>query len=241
VHIRVTFDPAFVDNTFGTGSIGWPARRGHSFDPDLVKSDHTELKLLDGNGDVAMHFKVDYVSVDSSKPCGYGTLGVTGGDGAMFVGDPSDILAVTTSLDRNLNGCGYCLTEDSPLTNEGYAPNASAPNWDFRMVYEIWIDADAFGSAGFGEGLIEFVHASPAKASNDTVEVESQPCPPDWDVPYCPPHLVGEGKNCGSSPPGAGGGGGVGGAGGSAGGGTGGCPPGTVPDLESEGKFCVPA
>ena len=38
VHLRLTFNPDFVDNTYGTGSIGWPAKRGHRF-KDLTGSD----------------------------------------------------------------------------------------------------------------------------------------------------------------------------------------------------------
>jgi hypothetical protein len=239
VHIRVTFDPAFVDNSYGQGSIGWSPVRGHWYS-DLVGSDHVELQLNDGNGDLAMHFTVDYISADASKPCGYGTLGVSGGEGGMIVGSSDDILAVATSLDRNLNGCGYCLTQDSPATDDDYTPNPMYPNWDYRMVYEIWIDADAFGTAGFSEALIEFVHASPAKTEEETIEVGEAPCPPTWDTPYCPPHLIDEGAACGTSPPGSGGSSGSGGAVGAGGGATM-CPPGTVPDIETEGATCVPA
>jgi hypothetical protein len=210
-----------------------------------------ELKLLDGAGDLAMHFRLDYIHADPSRPCGYGTLGVEGGDGAMYLGDPDDILAVSSSLDRNLNGCGYCLTEDSPATDVYYTTNPDYPDWDYRMVYEVWIDAAAFGDAGYGGAVIESVHASPSKTPDDTLIVQPEPCPPDWDVPYCPPHLLDEGASCGGDPPGTGGSGGTG-TGGSGGTGTGGsptgtggstntaCPPGTVPDLESEGAFCVP-
>jgi hypothetical protein len=112
------------------------------------------------------------------------------------------VLAVATSLDRNLNGCGYCETQDSPATDESYAPNDTTPQWDYRMVYEVWIDADAFGDAGFGGLDIEYVHASPAKGSGDTVIVDPGPCPPEWDEPYCPPHLIDEGGNCGTTPDG---------------------------------------
>jgi hypothetical protein len=204
----------------------------------------------DGAGTKVMDFNVDYISADPSKPCGYGTLGVSGGDGGMLLGDPSHILAASTSLDRNLNGCGYCsYTVDSPATDDSYTPNPATPNWDYRVVYEVWIDPAAFGPAGFGSALVEFVHASPAKADSDTVYVKSGPCPPDWDVPYCPPHLIGEGTACGGGPPGNGGATGAGGTvgaggasyGGAGGGYTGQCPPGYVPDIQSEGRFCVPA
>ena len=129
VHIRVTFDPSFTDNTFGDGSCcGWPEKRGHTFDPDLSKSDHTELLLTNGDSDTVMHFKVDLVSPDPAADCAFATQGVTGGDGTVLVGSAEDVLAAATSLDRNINGCGYCentacapsgdCTVDSPPTDE---------------------------------------------------------------------------------------------------------------------------
>jgi hypothetical protein len=228
IHLRVTFDPAFVDNTYGANACcGWPGtsgtggtsstaatggvggttgmpgkmgmtpgmmkagKSGHTFD-DLVGSDHVELLLTDGTGATVMDFKVDYITADSSSSCGYHTLGVSGGEGKMIKGDASAVLKTATSLDRNLNGCGHCLTTDSPATDEKYTPNSSAPDWDYRVVYEVWLDFDAFGSAGFGQAYITSVHASPSKLANNTVEVTATPCPPDWDTPggSCPPNYT---------------------------------------------------
>jgi hypothetical protein len=242
VHIRVTFNPDFVDNSYGATAIGWgetaaplpapgmappamgmakppKAKGGHTF-KDLVGSDHVELKVMNGAGALALQFKLDYISADASSACGYHALGVTGGEGKMTVGSASAIVAVSTSLDRNLNGCGYCYTVDSPATDENYTPNPATPKWDYRVVYDVWLDPTAFGPSGFGEAIVESVHASPSKLSTNTVEVVRKPCPPDWDVPYCPP-----GASC---------------TGTSTGGAYGQCPPGFVPDLASEGKFCVP-
>lgn len=235
IHVRVTFNPDFVDNSYGATAIGWgaapapaapvdgkppkaPRAKGHAF-KDLVGSDHVEVKLTDGSGALKLHFKVDYVSEDATSSCGYRTLGVTGGEGKMLVGTPDAVLAVATSLDRNLNGCGLCYTVDSPATDASYSPSPAAPKWDYRVVYEVWLDPAAFGPAGFGEAVVESVHASPSKLASNTVEVARKPCPPDWDVPYCPP-----GASCNAG----------------TGGGSGQCPPGFVPDLVSEGKFCVP-
>jgi hypothetical protein len=282
VHIRITFDPSFTDNTYGAGSCcGWPPRRGHSFDPDLAKSDHTELQITDAQGNVVMNFKLDYITAEASSPCGFGTLGVAGGDGSMISGNAAHILAVATSLDRNINGCGYCknaacapsgdCTIDSPPTDANFTPNPATPNWDYRNVYEVWIDIAAFNGLGFGQAFITYTHASPSKSA-DTIQVDSTPCPPQWDKPYCPPSVVQEGGNCFGS-------GGTSGTGGSAGstgsGGTGGtgnpcppnqqtyvtsegrqictpipfagypnrapCPQGYVLDIATEGQFCIPA
>ena len=236
IHIRITFNPDFVDNTYGNNAVGWgdademepppemkepdgmkapkPKKSGHTF-KDLVGSDHVEVMFDNAAGNLTLQIKIDYVSEDSSSPCGYGSRGVTGGDGKVIVGDASDVVAVATSLDRNLNGCGYCLTESSPDTDDTYAIVAEQPNWDYRVVYELWVDASVLGDAGFGDARVESVHASPSKLDSHSVEVESKPCPPDWDTPYCVD------GNCGDKIEGP-------------------CPPGYVPDLASEGRYCVP-
>ncbi len=218
VHLRVTFDPHFVDNTYGSNACcGWtPAttstgsggtagampgkgmmpgktKGGHTFD-DLVGSDHVELLLTNGTGATIMEFDLDYITASTTVgTCGYTALGVSGGEGKMITGNASAILASTTSLNRNLNGCGYCYTTDSPATDENFTPNAATPNWDYRVVYEVWVALDAFGSAGFGQAYMESVHASPSKLASNTVEVTATPCPPTWDTPYCPPSAQGQG------------------------------------------------
>ncbi|HMI88790.1 MAG TPA: hypothetical protein VK550_32145 [Polyangiaceae bacterium] len=231
VHLRITFDPGFVDNSYGANAVGWnagavadggkmppkPGKGGHTF-KDLVGSDHVELKLFDSAGQLALHFKVDYISEDPSRTCGYGTLGVTGGEGKMMVGNAASVLAVATSLDRDLNGCGYCYTLDSPATDASYTPNPATPRWDYRVVYEIWVDAAAYGAAGPGDTLLENVHASPSKAGSNTVSVERRRCPPTW--PECKPDIITEGLNCGDAGSG--------------------CPPGTIEYIISEGRTCVP-
>jgi hypothetical protein len=139
----------------------------------------------------------------------------------MLVGDSKYILGSTSSLDRNLNGCGYCksaacggdCTSLSPATDAKWTPNSGAPNWDYRVVYEVWVDAAAFGTAGFGGASISFVHASPSKASSNTVIVVPRPCDgcPDGTtlgetglecVPKCP---VGGGGTGGTTGGGTGG------------------------------------
>jgi len=99
----------------------------------------------------------------------------------MILGAASAITKAMSSLDRNLNERGYkTFVVDSPATSATYAPPASAPNWDFRVVYEAWIDNGAFGAAGYGDVKLTFVHASPSKASSNTLSVVPGPCPPDW-------------------------------------------------------------
>jgi hypothetical protein len=179
---RITFDPSFVDNTYGVNQIGWVVK-GHTF-KDLVGSDHVELSLFDGTPTLVSMFDLDYITANATSSCLYGALGVSGGEGKMLVGDAKYILGSTTSLNRNLNGCGYCkssacggdCTIDSPATDAKYTPNPAAPNWDFRVVYEVWVDAAVFGGKGFAGASISFVHASPSKASTNTVTVVPRPC-----------------------------------------------------------------
>jgi hypothetical protein len=215
IHLRLTFDPSFVDNTYGDNSVGWhvpmvgangklrgPSKGGHSFQ-DLVESDHAEMILQDAAGKNVMQFKLDYLSADPSKPSGYGCLGVLGGEGAMILGDAADVVRWSSSEDRNLNERGYAsYTSVSPATDSDYTPNPDTPEWDYRVVYEAWIDIDAFGAAGFGGATIEYVHASPSKADGNTVEVKPGDCPcndPDGchDNPPPPPPK----DSCGSNDP----------------------------------------
>lgn len=212
-HIRVTFDPAFVDNTFGANGIGWNPNRPHTFESDLTKSDHVELLLTDGTGATVMQLGEDYisslsatttkpgpgkgtggatsVSTTPAKACDYGTLGVRGGDGFMTTGSADNVLAAATSAARNVS-CGYCqsaacsadgtsagdCTVNSPKTDALYTPNPLTPNWNYDVVYEVWIDLAAFGSAGFGQAYLDFVHASPSKDGSNTLYVSPSPCPP---------------------------------------------------------------
>ncbi len=233
VRLRLTFDPAFVDNTYGAYAIGWdqrkgpagamggklpppppgaapvpppgaapppanmpkppkgpgPGMKGHTW-KDLVGSDHAEFVVTNAADELALQFKLDYVSVDPSAPSGYASLGVLGGDGRMIKGDSKAIVRWTTSIDRNLNERGYAdYVEDSPETDGDYTSNAATPNWDYRVVYEVWIDNAAFGSIGFGDARIEHVHASPSKAPSDTIIVTEDECPCQRD------------GGCGTPPP----------------------------------------
>jgi hypothetical protein len=231
VHLRLTFHPWFVDNTYGVNAIGWrpvveaapmipmdgmimpmdgmmakmpkAPKGGHTF-KDLVGSDHAEIILEDANGAIVMRFKLDYLSIDANSPSGYGALGVLGGEGKVLIGNPAHVVRWSTSEDRNLNERGYAsYIVDSPATDADYTPNSDTPEWDYRVVYEAWIDLEAFGAAGFGDATIEYVHASPAKSSSNTIEVEPGKCPPCQDPDGChdDPPPPPPGKVCGADDP----------------------------------------
>ncbi|HET8932225.1 MAG TPA: hypothetical protein VFN67_02240 [Polyangiales bacterium] len=219
IHARLTLNPDFADNTYGASSIGWGNRKGpggkamampkgmgpmgmgaHTF-KDLLESDHAEFKLTDKAGKLVLHFKEDYFSQDKSRPSGYGTLGVSGGDGKLLGGNASDLVAFSTSLERNFNACGLDqFTIDSPATDKLYTPVAGAEAWDYRVVYDVWVRAEAFGAAGFGKATVDFVHASPSKAEGGpSSTVEEGPCPPDWRR-YCTVPGGCEIDTCGDQP-----------------------------------------
>ncbi len=102
VRLRLTFDPAFVDNTYGANAIGWDQRKapgapmagamppapppgaapppdklpkmpkggpggmkGHTW-KDLVGSDHAEFVVTNEAKELALQFKLDYISVGPS-------------------------------------------------------------------------------------------------------------------------------------------------------------------------------
>ena len=183
IYIRLAMDPAFVDNTYGANAIGWEDSKkgGHEF-KDLVGSDHEELMLYDKAGALKAHFKMDYISEKESSD-GYRSMGVTGGDGEMFVGDPSAMVAFTTSMDRNFNEHGYSqYTVDSPPTDAKYTKSTEAPNWEYLVIYEAWVASAQFGDAGFGKAVVEYIHASPSKSADNTIEVVEGDCPDSsWD------------------------------------------------------------
>jgi hypothetical protein len=177
IYIRIIFDPTFADNTYGANTVGWS--RAHTF-RDLVGSDHATVTVLDTTGNVALQFDLDYITADASAPCGYKCLGVDGGEGRMITGPRSAILGYMSSIDRNINERGYCsFIVDSPATDAMCTPNPAAPNWDFRVVYEVWLDAAYFAAPmpAFGSSHMSFVHASPSKASTNTVTTKPETCP----------------------------------------------------------------
>lgn len=178
LYVRLTLAPWFCDNTYGTNAIGWD-QHAHKF-MDLVGSDHAEIHLKDPSDATVFHFKTDYLSQDDTAPSGFRCLGVWGGEGEMIAGDESAILAANSSISRNLNERGYAeYTVDSPATDEMYTANAETPDWDYRVVYEVWIALDGFTDLPV-QACIEFIHASPSKAEDNTVDVVPDECPPGW-------------------------------------------------------------
>ena len=208
-HVTLIFNPTFTDNTYGIGSIGWKANRPHTF-KDLLRSDHTIIMMRAGGADM-LGMKLDYLNEDETAPSGYSSAGVLGGDGGMVLGDASMVLDATSSLDRNLNERGYTtFLDNSPETDAAYSTNPNAPGWDYRVVYEAWVDNAAFAGADLDAPRMDFVHSSPAKGA-DTLDVHEDECPPNWNCTNpegCEPGTTGPGGGPGTPSTGGGGTGG---------------------------------
>jgi len=165
VHVVLRFNPGFVDNTYGVNSS---SGYDHTF-RDLVGSDKAEVGFLNGDGDEVLLARFDYISEADEAPTGYDCLGAADGDGRIIEGNEEDVVAATSSLDRNLNELECVFLEDSPTSEE-------CPDWEFRVIYEMWIAADAFGDAGFLTASMTEVHASPSRTTN-SIPVVPGPCP----------------------------------------------------------------
>ena len=154
IKIVYTQSPDIVDNTYGANSVGY----GKLIDfKSRLSSDKAEFSVTNGDGAEVLHFTVDYLGVSGAYPSGYGTLGVSGGDGNMQTGDASAIVYVTTSLTQNLNQSPayYGVTVDSPPEPD--------PNWDYYNSYTVVLDGNAFGPSGLGLVDVVELHNSPEK------------------------------------------------------------------------------
>lgn len=180
IYVKLVFAPWFADNTYGANAVDWP--EGHEFD-ELVGSDRANLVMTNAAGEVVLDFDLDYIEDDEDAPSGFRSQGVWEKNGEMHVGDPDAVLAANSSLSRNLNERGHDqYLEDSPATDDAYTPNPAAPDWDFRVVYEVWVDASLFEGEGgpFAEVCVMSIHASPSKADDNEVDVVPDECPPGW-------------------------------------------------------------
>lgn len=173
VDVEAVFSPYFVDNTYGTGSVGWNPNRPHTF-RDLHVSDHVELAVTNGDGDTVWKGRLDLLSQTDKVSSGYACLGPFGGDGRIDIGSAEDVLSFGSSLDDNINYYGYQLLENSPPTDSVYTMNSKYPYWQYYVSYRLTLDKSIFGLSGYGEVRMTSVHASPGKDGNETVMVSDQ-------------------------------------------------------------------
>lgn len=177
VYMVLAIDKGFVDNTYGTGAVGWPS--GHTFS-QLVGSDRARFYGYNTAGATVLNIDVDYISASSGTPSGYASLGAAG-TGATSVQEWG------TSLAYSLNYTGYCtggncgagaadLRVNSPATDLSYTPNPTYPDWIFDVIYEIKINKSLF-TGGFDSIEIPYIHASPSKLGTNEIPVIPGPCP----------------------------------------------------------------
>ncbi|MCL4835099.1 MAG: MSCRAMM family adhesin SdrC [Caldilineaceae bacterium] len=189
VYMVLAIDKDFVDNTYGTNAIGWSG--GHTFG-NLTGSDRAFFKAYDANDALKLDFEIDFISSGGTGSSGYASLGL-GGDGGLNVNNSglsstNIVQASASSLEYSLNQ--YCtggtggncsasgnLFTNSPGTDSFYTPNPTYPNWIYDTIYEVKINAAAFGAAGFGSIDVPQIHASPSKTGNNTVVAEPGVCP----------------------------------------------------------------
>ncbi|GEO08609.1 hypothetical protein SAE01_11050 [Segetibacter aerophilus] len=174
VTIRTTLAKTFVDNSYGTGVVGWPGDN-HKFN-HLVTSDMLQLALLSRSGAKVLEFKIDYFSLNSNNPLypnHYGTTGVTSNDGEMLAGNAGEILKVKTSISENFKNYWHSnddniLTVNSPNANGSYAiTNSKYAGWDFDVWYEVTV-ANLSSFEGSVIPVISGLHASPSKTGKDS-------------------------------------------------------------------------
>jgi len=174
------------DNTYGTGAVGWPASKIHTFG-NLTGSDKLQFKFYDKAGNVVSDFYVDTISAatgtlagtgspwSAAYPAGYGTLGPFGGDGSWLAGNKGYLKYYSTSITESLNKplnvpFKATLTVNSPTTDLNHDGIAEvdltkAPGgWNPINDYTVIIDAAAFAAGGgFGKLEIPDQHNSPNK------------------------------------------------------------------------------
>ncbi len=168
LQVRLTLDPNFVDNTYGANSSDYWKKgslKQHTFQ-DLYKSDRAEFLLYDGQNQNVIDLFLDYIEADGTSH------GVTGGDGSVAIGQASWVLSYDTSMAANLRSYPG-MTTDSPAPGD-----PSYPNWDFTVWYEVEILKSAFDPAGYGGVTIPYIHASPSKVGQNSVNVTPGPCIP---------------------------------------------------------------
>jgi len=149
-------DTHHTDNTYGNNSSwdwGW---WGHQFS-SLAGSEAAEFQILDKNGNNCLDFVVDYVSQNSQCKSGWGTKGVSGGNGYVIKGDGSKVLNCDTSISHNINSQAkyFQSTQNSPSQN--------VKDWDFNQAYTVTVDTSVCGTTGFGGVKCPIAKNNPAK------------------------------------------------------------------------------
>ncbi len=185
VWLVLEMDLAHADASYGANAHpSWAAAGKSQSLGNLNGSDKGRVILRNGNGSVVFDVTSDFVEDGMSTVSGWGSAGVTGGEGSVSVGSASQV-AVESSIGYNLNrfctsssSCTVSSTNlfsTSPAVNADYTPVSSFfTDWQFPYLYEFRFDRAAFGSSGFGSATIDAVHISPNKTGSNEIPVT--PC-----------------------------------------------------------------
>jgi hypothetical protein len=173
LYIMFTQPLGIVDNSYGTGSVGWGAK-GHEFKA-LTNSDHAEIVVTDAKGTVVWDAKVDYITESPKASNLYKSLGNVGGDGGQVVGDSTALMAYATSLQWNL--AHSCYAKD-PATYSGLidtgsgksAVDGNSPNTGSTTQPALSANP-GFGNDGYGNRM----NPCPAGKTSDAVAGYSTP------------------------------------------------------------------
>ncbi|MCO5197202.1 MAG: hypothetical protein M9941_05555 [Anaerolineae bacterium] len=189
IYVVLEMDRTLVDNTYGTNIHPSWGGTSHSLS-SMDGSDRAQFDLFYANGSPAYSIMVDYAENNLSTPSGWGSAGITGGEGDDQVNGSLPPLSAAyfdgeSSLGYDLNtfcsspsSCvvdGVNLFSNSPPVDLYYEPLSPTFNdWEYSYQYEFSIDAAAFGAGGFGSVTIPFTHVSPNKVGSNEIPVT--PC-----------------------------------------------------------------
>jgi len=172
-------NPAFVDNTYGNGTVpqyvntnGNPC--GHNFN-DLYESDRQEIKLYNSNSNLVFYASMDLIHSVGSAPSGYGIPAWNNGDSAVYYGDSSKVgyeTSIAFDVNYYYNTPPYNVLQDSPtLGDEYYTLYPGYEEWEHRIIYELQVDRTLFSGQTFDISETEFlnVHVSPNRIGPHTI------------------------------------------------------------------------
>ena len=164
-NLNITYrqSTSLSDNTYGHGSSSDWGYMGHSFQNFVNGTDGAQFQILDKSGNVVLDFVADYISPSSKTRSGYGSLGVKGGGGMVFKGNPAHVLRCDSSLSRNLNR----QTKYNKCTSD--SPNAS--DWDNEQSYTVEIDKASCANGGFGGVKLPKIENDHSKQQGDEKHV----------------------------------------------------------------------
>ena len=158
LRVRFVTSMSVNDNVYGTSSptSGWT--KTHTFN-NLVGSDKAVFEVRNAANTLVYAFAMDYVSASNLYPSGWGTLGVSGGEGRWTFGNQANVVDFVTSITTNLNQSPayYNMTVNSPIGD---------PNWENRMIYGFTIK----DGVGLKPQVVD-AHNSPTKNGTPQDEV----------------------------------------------------------------------